>query len=84
MKTVFIITYYIMLSTNINKLEIEKKQETCPSFQAALDVYNQAMRESYTIAPDIKQDSIQDIAKVDTNLIIDINYADSIHNINEE
>ncbi len=86
MKTVFILTYYILMSTNINKLEIDVKQETCSSFQQALDVYNKASREAYTIQPDIaKKDQLVDTLKVDLALdtVIDINYGDSIHNILE-
>jgi hypothetical protein len=61
MKTVFVLTYYILLSTKIYNADfIEIKQKECVSFQAALDEYNKAMRDNYTIAPDIKKIEVKD------------------------
>lgn len=57
MKTLFILTYCILTSTKINNADFIKYERVeCASFQAALDVYNKAMRDNYTIAPDIKKE----------------------------
>ena len=61
MKALFILTYCILTSTKINNADfIEYHREECATFQAALDVYNKAMRDNYTIAPDIKKVEVKD------------------------
>ena len=65
MKTIFVLTYCILVSTKIYNADfIEYKRVECESFNTALAEYNKAMQDNYTIAPDIKEIVIKDTAKI--------------------